>query len=712
VSETLQKQPGAAAALTLPELLARAQAALAAGQAAAAGQWCDAVLARWPGQGDAAHMLGLIAHGAGRLWEALAQFRVAARAPRAPGLYAANLAEACRLAGRLEEGEAAGRLAVARAPGLAAAWNNLGIILQESGKFAESRDCLRRVLTLQPGNAEAHNNLGNTLKRLGLGAEAEAQWRRAIALRPDYPQPHSNLCSRLAERGAYEEALAHGRRAIALAPLMADAYVNLAGLENLRLNHEAALAWLDRLLGFAPDHAVGLAARAMVLKKLDRLDEALAASERAIALAPDNAEAHHAKGAVLHELGQVQAALEHFARAAALPGTAAEQALTSRAVLLMEQGERDAAEAAFNTALAAFPRAPSIWFNRADLRKFSPGDPDIAAMEALLAGPEAAAPSEAMLLHFALGKAWLDAGDADAAFQHFGEGNRLKRASFAYDPAIATALVDELTSLFTPALLTAKAGAGPGSSLPIFVVGMPRSGTSLVEQLLASHSVIQGGGELAYLQRLTAALSGYPGCVAGMGGAALHGLGEAYLARLAPLAAGHAHVVDKMPANFVFAGLIRLILPGARIIHCRRDAADTCLSCYTKLFSGEQLFAYDQSELGLFHRDYERLMAHWRLLLPPSHFHELHYEKLVGDFENEARRLLDFLGLGWEDSCLTFHETSRLVRTASLNQVRQPLYASATGRWRRHAGHLQPLLAALRALDDPTANHPAGGMGP
>jgi hypothetical protein len=231
--------------------------------------------------------------------------------------------------------------------------------------------------------------------------------------------------------------------------------------------------------------------------------------------------------------------------------------------------------------------------------------------------------------------------------------------------------------------------------MPIFVLGMPRSGTTLVEQILASHPQVHGAGELRALQRLVDGLGDYPAAATRLAPAELARLGESYLAQIRPLAGGRAHLVDKMPANFLHAGLIHLMLPGARIVHCRRDPVDTCLSCYTKLFSGEQMFAYDLRELGLFHRAYQTLMAHWRAVLPPDRFIEVDYEAVVENLEGEARRLVAFLGLPWDEACLGFHKTERPVRTASVNQVRQPIYRTSAGRWKAHAAHLEPLLSAL-----------------
>jgi tetratricopeptide (TPR) repeat protein len=690
--------------LSLPEAMARAHAHWNAGQADQAEMFCQRVLAAWPGHADALHLLGVMSHAYGNIDLAIAQLRKACEAPRAPAPYHSNLAEMCRQRGLLAEGEEAARRAVQLDPTHAAAWNNLGIILQEAGRPEESKRCLERVLTLQPHNAEAYNNLGNTCKRLGQLAQAAQCWQRALSLRPNYAEPHSNLANLLTDQGDYERAAQHARRAIELNPRLADAYINLAGVEMARQAYGQALHWVDALLSFAPNHAVALAARALALKKLERLGEALDAADRALEAGPLNAEAHNAKGMVLQALGRPDEALAAYDRAAVLPGTAAEQALVNRAVLFMEQGESIAAIAAFDSAVTKFPASASAWFNRADLHKFSPGDPAIAAMRDLLARGEEISRNDRMLLHFALGKAYLDCKDSAAAFNHLNEGNRMKRAGINYNPEATSQWMASVANVFTPVLLERLGGQGAASTLPVFVVGMPRSGTTLVEQILASHPEIHGAGELAHIQSLVSALGDFPGAMDRLTAAQLRQCGETYLAAVSPLARGKKHVVDKMPVNFVYAGLIRLILPGAKIIHSRRDPVDTCLSCYSKLFTAEQSFSYDMAELGSFHRDYRKLMAHWRETLPAEQFLEVDYEAVVEDVEQQARRMLDFIGVPWDPACLQFHRNKRAVKTASVNQVRQPLYRSSAGRWRQHEAQLGPLLQALERDESPAGN--------
>jgi tetratricopeptide (TPR) repeat protein len=672
----------------------QARAAWAAGRADEAEMACRQVLAVWPGQTDATYLLGLMAYTFGNLDLAITHLRDACQSPRAPSVYFSDFAEMCRQKGLLAEAEQAGRRAVALAPNFAAAWNNLGIVLQEMLKLDESRLCIERALALEPNNAETLNNLANTFKRLGLAAEAEKRWNAALALKAEYAEAYSNLSNLLNDQGEYDRAESMARRAVELNPRLADAYINLAATYAVRHRHADALHVLDALIGFAPGHTRGLATRALALKELDRVDEALESAKRGLMLAPETPEAHNAIGQVYQAMGEFEPALAAYDRAASLPGPAQMDAIANRGALFMEFGRKAEAAKALEDAAKAFPNAPGILFSQTDLRRLDPGDPLIGQMQALLAR-EGISLADRATLHFGLGKAFLDIGDSEQAFRHYNEGNRPKRSTFAYDPDANARWMVSVAEAFSPALLATKADMGARSDLPVFVVGMPRSGTTLVEQILASHPMVHGAGELKRLQTLVDGIEGFPNAARDLPATQLRAIGEAYLAFVKPMALGRRRVVDKMPSNFLYTGMIRLVLPDAHIIHCRRNAVDTCLSCYTKLFAGEQAFAYDQTELGRFHRAYQALMAHWRAILPTSHFLEVDYEAVVHDVEREARRMLDYLGLPWDDTVLRFQETERPVRTASVNQVRQPIYRTSTGRWRKHAAHLQPLLMAL-----------------
>lgn len=689
--------------MSLEQALAHAHAHWEAGQADQAERLCQQVLAIWPGQADASHLMGLMAHAYGNLDLAIDHLRRACQAPRVPATYLSNLAEMCRQKGLLVEAEQAGRRAVAMDNALVAGWNNLGIVLQEAGKLEESLSCLEQVVALQPEYAEAQNNLGNTFKRLGRLDRARVCYEKALALAPNYAEALSNLANLMTDLGQFDQALAYARQAISINPRLSDAYINAAAVELARGQNDAGLRWADSLLTFVPQHPGGLVVRATALRHLERLEEALDTARRAASLAPQNGDVLNVLGEVLQAMGRSAEALAAYERAADVPGLAPEKALINQGVVLMENGDKAQARAVFERALAQFPRSASAWFNRADLVTFQPGDPTIAQMESLL-GPGGLQPqNDQTALHFALGKAWLDVGDGGRAFAHFEEGSRLKRSTFVYDAAATQRWMDSVIAAFPsalfehmgPALAEQGAGNEEGGDLPVFVLGMPRSGTTLVEQILASHAGVHGAGELSTLSRLVEALGPYPEIVGRLTPADLQTLGRQYVERVRPLAAGKRRVVDKMPSNFLFAGLIALALPQARIIHVQRDPVDTCLSCYTKLFTREQLFSYDLTELGRFYRDYERLMAHWRAVLPADRFLEVRYEDLVADLETQSRRLVSFIGLDWDPACLNFHQTRRIVRTASVNQVRQPVFNSSIGRWKSYASYLGPLLAAL-----------------
>jgi tetratricopeptide (TPR) repeat protein len=576
-----------------------------------------------------------------------------------------------RKAGRLDAAERLYRRVLASDPGLAEAHYDLGTVLRGLGRAEEALHACRRCIELRPHSADAHNSLGAALKQLGRTEEALAAYREAVALSPDFAEVHYNLGIALSELGRPQEAEQAFRRAIALQPDFAYAHNNLG----------------------------------VVLQEQGRLAESVLACRRAIELMPDCASAYSNMGTALKEAGLNEEALALYDRAASFRTPGFESPLGHKAQLLMELGRETEAAAVVEQALAVNPRSGTAWLLRSELKRFAAGDPEIQAMEDLLASAQAGAMrgSDRVNLEFALGKAWLDAGDAQRAFAHFDEGNRRKRATISYDASSASQRMAAIAQAFTPALLEHFRGAGDPSSQPVFVVGMPRSGTSLVEQILASHPQVHGAGELPLVQdlvdgSLAAALrpGAYPEALADLAAPELSRLGRAYAEHAAALSQGRRHVVDKMPTNFQHAGLIHLMLPNARIIHCRRDPVDTCLSCYTKNFRSGLRFCFDQRELGTLYRDYQALMQHWRGLLPPERFLEVEYEDIVADLEREARRLIAFCGLEWDERCLSFHATRRQVRTVSTNQVRRPIYRGSVGRWRPYAAYLSPLLAALQ----------------
>jgi len=639
-------------------------------------------------------------HKAARLAEADALYRrVLAADPRhVDALHLSGVIAA--QSGRHAEAEALIGRALALSPDFALAHYNRGNALRALGRNADALGAYQRAVRLNPRHAAAHNNLGVALRALGRSGEALGAYRRALELQPHYPEAHFNLGVALGEMGRHDDALAAYGQAIAQQPDYADAFINQGlALQALRRHGDAAQAF-QRAVALRPEQADAHSALGAALQELGRHDAALAAHRRALELDPGDAAAWLRFGVTWQALGRPDEAAAAYRRALELEPDSIE-AHVSLAVALQELGEAEAAMASAERALALDPASARAWFIRADLKRFAADDPDIETMEALLAGADdrAASEEDRLDLEFALSKAWMDVGGPDPAFANLNAGNRRMRATFRYEAAADEARFAAIARAFTPDLMARFAGAGDPSDLPVFIVGMPRSGTTLVEQILASHPDVHGAGELNVLNEVVAAARlDVARNLGALPPPALAALGRAYVSRVAALAPGHRRVVDKMPGNFQYAGLIALALPNARVIHCRRGAIDTCLSIYSKKFTGRQDYAYDLAELGRYYRAYDALMAHWRGLLAPERFLEVRYEALVGDLEPEARRLTAFSGLPWDDACLDFHRNQRPVRTASVNQVRQPIYRTSVARWKPYAAHLGPLLAALGDL--------------
>ncbi len=602
---------------------------------------------------------------------------------------------------RFEEALASCDKAIALKPDFAEAYSSRGWALLELERFEEALASCDKAIALKPDYAEAYSNRGWALLELKRLEEALASCDKAIALKPDYAEAYSNRGWALLELKRFEEALASCDKAIALKPDYAEAYSN-RGWALLELERfEGALASCDKAIALKPDYAEAYSNRGNVLQELNRLEEALVSCDKATTLKPDFAEAHSNRGIALYKLYRLEEALVSYEKAVALnPGLA--DAYSNMGGVLKELGQLDEARAALLKAVDIDPTRASAYFHLADSKRFVPGDPHLAAMEKLVAKPDGLSKTDRIDLDFALGKAYADLKDHRRSFEHLFAANAGKRATISYDEQAALARFDRIETTFTSELIAAKSCGGDPSQRPIFILGMPRSGTTLVEQILASHPMVHGAGELETFREVVLAIRGpdgttipYPEFVPALDRSALMSIGARYLAAVNDRAPKGERVTDKMPSNYYFAGLIHLALPNARIIHTVRDPIDTCISCFSKLFSGAQNHTYDLGELGRYYKGYERLMAHWRRVLPLGQILDVRYEDVVADLETQARRIISYSGLPWNDRCLAFHETDRPVRTASATQVRQPIYKSAVGRWHDYEEFLGPLLTAL-----------------
>ena len=693
--------------LSIDEALTEVKDHLRAGRLKHAEILCQNVLAVAPAHAPALHLYGVIAHAVGNLPAAIDLFSRAVAADGSVAQFRADLAETLRLGGRLDEALVSGHRALALAPENAQLLNNLGIVHYERGAHDEAAGFFERTLAREPGFAEAHSNLGNTLRARGRFEEAATAYRKAIALKPSYAAGHNNLGTALRDLGRFEEAEAAYRAAFALNPddpmVLDNLALALRDLERL----EEAENLLDASLSLAPDNGRTLTHVALVRLDQNRIEEAHDAARRAVALLPHDPETLNAMGLSLQELGRVEEALEFYRRALACKPDFA-GALNNIGNVLKQEGRLEEAHDAYARSIAIDPRQAEVYVNLADTRKVKSGDAWLAGMEGLACEIESLRATARMRLHFALAKAHDDLGAYDVAAHHMREANALKRTQIVYDEAASLKLFDRIRETFDAKLIEAKSGSGDPDASPIFVLGMPRSGSTLVEQILASHPLVHGAGELSHLGEIVSGLRfpgdpalAFPEIAQAMVDEDFARIGQRYASRLRQYSPRATRITDKMPSNFCFVGLIHLALPNARIIHVTRDPLDTCLSCFSRLFSAEQNHTYDLAELGRFYRKYAELMAHWREVLPQGRMLELRYEDVVGDLEGEARRMIAYCGLDWSESCLAFHKTQRSVKTASASQVRRPIYKTAQYRSRHYRKLLAPLIAELGDLAEP-----------
>jgi predicted Zn-dependent protease len=471
---------------------------------------------------------------------------------------------------------------------------------------------------------------------------------------------------------------------------------------------------LRRALDLAPDFTAARANLATALYRQNRPGEALEALDTLLDQEPDNAGGQNLKAAALSRTGAYEEAIALYAEVLARHPDQPKVWMSCGHVL-KTVGRTDEGIAAYRRALALAPNLGEVWWSLANLKTVKLGAGDVAAMTAAL---ETVGLSEhdRLHLHFALGKALEDAGDAEASFRHYADGNRIRHAQVGYDPEETSRHAERAEALFTREFFAARAGQGSPVPDPIFILGMPRAGSTLVEQILASHPLVEGTMELPDIPLLARRVAGkeeaeWADRISGLSADELRALGEEYLERTrVQRREGRPFFIDKMPNNWVHVGLIHLILPNARIVDARRHPLDCCFSNFKQHYARGQGFSYSLADMGLYYADYVRLMAHFDRALP-GRVHRVIHERLLDDPEAEVRALLAALGLEFDPACLAFHENRRAVRTASSEQVRRPINREGQGQWRPYERWLGPLKEALGPVLDAYPDAPDGVAG-
>jgi tetratricopeptide (TPR) repeat protein len=638
------------------------------GRLQAAEQIYRQILALEPNHADALHLLGVIAHQAGEHELAVEHMRRAIALKANVAVFHNNLGNALRAQGKPDEAAACYRRALELKPDFAEVHNNLGVAWKEQGKPDEAAASYRRALKLNPDDAEAHNNLGNVLKEQKKPDEAVACYRWALELKPDYAEAHYNLGAALQGQGKLDEAAACYRCALELKPDYAPAHNNLGNTLKEQGKLDEAVACYRRTLELKPGYAEAHSNLGSALKEQGKLDEAAACYRRALELKPDYAAAHNNLGSALQEMGDLRGA-----------------------------------EDSFRAALRHDGRLALAHCNLAELLGGKLSANDLAAQRRLLEDMELT-DLDRSLLHFGLAKVLDARGEYAEAARHLNRGNALQLSEWRkrgreYDPKEHKRLVTRTIAACTPEFFQRVRGFGVESELPVFVVGLPRSGTTLVEQILASHSQVFGAGELGLAHdTMTALGSEDADCLEGLSRLDRQTAGRLaarHLERLRALSPTALRIVDKMPENYLYLGLLASLFPRAKFIHCRRDLRDVAVSCWTTHFQGVR-WTNDREHIASRFYQYQRLMEHWRKVLPAPLL-EVEYEATVADLEGVARKLVAWCNLAWEPKCLEFHQTKRPVRTASAVQVRRPVFKTSVARWKHYEGALASLFARLES---------------
>jgi len=624
------------------QTLAEAEAARKAGDIARAAELYAAILARMPAHAKARSALKRLQKQAGISGGPLSQAEVDQAVQL---LQNGQFAQAATLV----------RLLLGKAPKEALLHNILGMALSNMGEQTKAAASFQAAVRLRPAYAEAQGNLGSVLVQMGQAEKAVPVLERAVALNPDLVQNHHNLGAALAQMGRYPQAIDAFDRALALDPSHVNALNGKAdALAKLGHTHEA-IELFEQALKLAPDDPALLVNMAYALVRDDRVEKAIAHLEKALKLAPDMADAWYRLGVQYGNLGRMNDAIS-----------------------------------ALNRAIDRDPDMAEAWRTMTTLRKYKGSEPEIAPIETAYEASPQDSPAR-MHLAFARGKISEDLGRHDQAFTFWTEGNRIRRAQFDYRIDIDQKRAQRIREIFTAYFMASYDGPRDESRKPVLIVGMMRSGTTLAEQIIASHPQAAAAGELEFIPDFGQnALESFAGTLPD-----LAGFTRDYLALLDRYGPNAARVVDKMPANFFWLGLVRMAFPNATIINMQRDPRDTCLSIWKNYFSGfGHAYAYDLKELAQFYLLYRDLMDHWDRVMPGV-VHHCSYEKLTSDPESEARRLLAACGLDWDPRVLEFHKSATVVKTASVSQVRQKIYQSSVKGWKRHEVGLEPLIEIL-----------------
>ncbi|HWJ58024.1 MAG TPA: tetratricopeptide repeat protein [Sphingomicrobium sp.] len=671
---------------------------------------CEQVIKARPGNADAHNILGVTYAALGYPDQAVDMLQRAVKLNPNAASYYANLGEILRQNGRLDEASEALEKALSLDPKNAQTLNNLGIISYEKRNVPEAIEQYRKALKIRPDMPEAHNNLGNALRLSGDVDGAMQAYQDALTYRAIYPEAYNNLGTLLQQDRKLEEAEHAFRKAAQQNPRYIEAHNNLAQLLVAQGKDVDGLRILGDVLKFAPTNVKTLLLTARTQLKRGAHQAAEQAGRLALKHEPENPEAMTVLGQTLHETDRYDEAMELLEKAVeAAPNSP--ETLNFYGVALKSVGRLDEARDFILKALKMNDALFGAYANLNDLVDFSEGVGEelFNRMDAIFQSAKNQEAEPFLPLHFAYAKALDDRGQHEKALEHYILGGKMKRRHLEYKESDTFGFFDSIRAMFPKDMFENRPYEGLDDDRPVFIVGMPRSGSTLVEQILSSHPDVYGAGEVKHLSRAIGqlrdrfpSLPKYPEMATKMNAAQYDIVAKSYQAAIANGAGDAKKITDKLLTNYFFLGFINLLFPKAKVINTQRDPVDTCLSGFTKLFKDDMPHSYDLTELGRYYGKYREIMDYWKEVLPKDFLTTVVYEDVVADTEKEARRLIEFLGLDWNDKCLEFHKSSRPVKTASVAQVRKPIYKSSVKRWAKYGSGLQPLVDAIEGKSEKT----------
>ncbi len=579
---------------------------------------------------------------------------------------------------------------LARYPNSAETLNSAAIMDSQTGNPDSALAKVNKALAILPDQVEFYNTKGYVLQSMKRFDEALESYKTGLEHGPQNIAVRLNMGNTYRLLKKYELALEQYQQIIQLRPAHAGAYCNMGNVYDEIAEYENAIKYYKKALELDPETNMFYTLLAGTLRKVGQLKEAIDYCQQALERRPDNAEVYNDLGNLYLQLDQHEKALSCYQKAYELNPDYS-MALKNMGVAYQELGQQEQASACYKKLEDTDDGYAEAQHYLTMLDNTAIDAENLATLLRVFDDQQ-----DRMHLHYALGKAYMGQKDYSQAFEHFRHANALKRKTIDYDAAVNSAYIDQLIDYFNEGLFQATAVAGNPSRLPVFILGMPRSGTTLVEQIISNHSEVYGAGELTAFAAIEQNLQNligkpFPVSLDDVDGKRMEQEATEYLQQLSKPGRQSTRVTDKLPGNFLRVGLIKLLFPNAFIIHCQRNPVDTCVSIYTNYFADGYKYAYELKELANYYVDYTRIMAHWRSLFSDSML-EVHYEQLVQNQESVSRQMLDYLGLGWETACFDFHQNQRVVKSASNVQVRQPIYRHSVARWKHFREGVQPML--------------------